>query len=574
MRKFFYIGDALACGAVLFAATSHQPLWMLLAGFGFAVTWASFRIWQLSVIKAVAREPCETASEYPQLTQRIESILTKSYNLELSAVQLTTFAYLLLYPENTRRRIKESMDLREQLITKSASAEITRELSDNIDSKLEQRLDDDEGPLYVPIMRPLKKRLITGLSVQDRSGSSITTLSHEESLVFLTRLLLKLFAETFDISSDYHSWKFKEGVVFMAIMEAVLQIPQDETTDSASRKNRRWETTNGLRALVDKQGLRVGDADSFERLCAVVRLLALNYVIIAEHPAEHRFLVRYSYRVPKLPLHRGKNVSLWAHIKGWTRALIRSDAAYLQVPVNKAKRCDSYHLVLTAPNGTHFARAILKDETGKSVAKLSHRQFNLGSAYFRLGQRGYQEAHFYSRQLWKSPTAAYLDVRVQETPPGRLGRAALVAALALFLVYVVGLSAQSKGPGDLNLDFAAVLAAGIPSALAVLAFVLGSTVDDSRVIAIFAVPSAVVTAGVALAGSALLMFPADITAADKAKASFDFFGVYATGWQLVCCAATVNLMITACALVVRLVRHDKLRRRAAASLDVEALVSR
>ncbi|TCC41975.1 hypothetical protein [Kribbella speibonae] len=568
------MADAIACGLFLFGATSHKPLWLLLSGFGFATIWASFRIWQLSVIRPVSSDPCEPSTEEPQLTERIESILDKSHDLELSAVQLTTFAYLLLYPENTRRRIKESMDLREQLITKSASAEINRELNDNGDTKLEKRLDDDDGPLYVPIMRPLKKRLITGLSVHDKSGSAIATLSHEESLVFLTRLLLKLFAETFDTSSDYRSWSFKEGVVFMAVMEAVLQIPQDETTDSASRQSRRGEATNGLRSLVTAKELRIADADSFERLCAVVRLLALNYVIIAEHPSEHRFLVRYSYRVPKRPIHRGKDVSFWAHMKGWTRALIRSDAAYLQVPVNKAKRCDSYHLVLTAPNGTHFARAILKDERGKSVAKLSQRQFSLGSAYFRLGERGYQEAHFYSRQLWKSPNAAYLDVRIQETPPGRLGRAALVAAFALFLAYVVGLSSQSKAPEDLNLDFAAVLAAGIPSALAVLAFVLGSTAEDSRVIAIFAVPSAVVTAVVALIGSALLMFPAHITDADKIRASFDFFGVYAVGWLLLCSAATVNLAITVCALIVRLVRHDKLRRRTAASLDVEALVSR
>jgi hypothetical protein len=574
MRVLFYLLDAVACGMVIFAATAHEDLWILISIACSAAIWACFRIWRMSAVTTVGRPADSNPVEVPQLANRIESLLTRSSSLDLSAVQLTSFAHLLLYPESTRRRIKESMDLREQLITKSASAEITRELGGLESSKLEAKLEEDTGPLYVPIMRPLKKRLITGLSVYDKSGSSIPTLSHEESLVFLTRLLLKLFADTFQVSSNYRHWGLKEGVVFMAIMESVLQIPAEEMSDSKIRTNRRSHASNGFRGLVQKTELTPVDEDSFERLCAVVRLLALNYVIIGEHTPEERFIVRYSYRVPKIPLHRGRAINLIAHAKGWTRSLLRSDAAYLQVPVNKAKRCDSYHLVLTAPNGTHFAQAILKDEQGKSVSRVSQREFNLGAAYFRLGARGYQEAHFYSRQLWKSPTAAFLDVRIQETPPGRLGRAALVAGLMLFLTYLVGMSAQSKDISDLNLDFAAVLAAGIPTALAVLAFVLGSTANDSRVIAILSAPSAIVTAGVALTGSAFLMFPAGITGDDKKHANFDFFGVYAHGWLILCCVASVNLIVTACALIIRLVRHDTLRRRTASSLDVEALVSR
>lgn len=574
VRKLLYLIDAASLGLIIFAAISHQKLWVLLLAACLAGLWTCGRIWRMSIITSVSKDPDAVPVEVPQLAQRIESLLARSHGLDLSAVQLTSFAHLLLYPESTRRRIKESMDLREHLITKSASAEITRELTELGDSKLEAQLEEDTGPLYVPIMRPLKKRLITGLSVYDKSGSSIPTLSHEESLVFLTRLLLKLFAETFHISSDYRRWSTQAGVAFMSIMEAVLQIPNDEVASSDTRTIRRLHATNGFRAIVERIGILPVDDESFERLCAVVRLLSLNYVIIGEHPPEGRFLVRYSYRVPKVPLHRGNGSGLWARTKGWTRSLLRSDAAYLQVPVNKAKRCDSYHLVLTAPNGTHFAQAVLKDESGKSVAKVSQREFSLGTAYFRLGERGYQEAHFYSRQLWKAPTASFLDVRIQETPPGRLGRATLVAALALFLTYLVGRSSQSKGPSDLNLDFAAVLAAGIPTALAVLAFVLGSTASDSRVIAILAVPSAIATAAVALAGSALLMFPTGVSEADKRQASFDYFGVYAHGWLILCCIATANLLVTSCALIIRLVRHDKLRRRSSASLDVEALVSR
>ncbi len=510
-----------------------------------------------------------------EVATRIADLMSKADALRLSAIQLTSFAHLLLYPESTRRRIKESMDLREQLVTKTASAEITRELHSATSGDLEATLAKDEGRLFVPIMRPLKKRLITGLSVHDRSGASIATLSHEESMIFLTKLLKRLFVDTFNLSADHRDWSKDQGALFVAIMEVALRVPPDDIADSVSRSLERDRSTAVVADLLAETKLVIVDDRAHERIRALIRLLALNYVIIGEHEPAERFFVQYSYRVPKKPFHRQRDLGFRASIKGLTRGLLRSDASYLQIPVNKAKRCDSYHLVITAPNGTHFGRAVLKDEQGESVTKASGRGFNGGSGYFRISERGYQEAHFYSRQLWKSPSAAYLDVRIQETPPGRLGRAALAAAITLPLLYLVARSAQGKTTSaELNLDHAAILAAGLPTAIAILAFVLGTTAPDSRVLAILAVPSALMTAAVILVGATRLMSPPGITDEYRDAAHFDFFGVYAHDWIILCVAATLNLLVTTCALGTRLLRHDNLRAKSSASYDVEALVSR
>ena len=117
-------------------------------------------------------------------------------------------------------------------------------------------------------------------------------------------------------------------------------------------------------------------------------------------------------------------------LRGFIRRLARVEAVRVRVSVNKGNSCDSYHLSVLTPAGSHVAGMTLVDAEGKRVLRPTQPAYDLARGYFRVGGKSSSTAHLYARGLVHCPTAAtvprngrpsYLELNIFEKPPGAMG---------------------------------------------------------------------------------------------------------------------------------------------------------
>ena len=486
-----------------------------------------------------------------QFVERLAQLDEDSHNFSATGDQLVTFAFLLLFPEMNRSRVKETIDMREELLTKRSCTEISLEISPS-------RERHGANFLYVPVMRPLKKRLLTDFSVSDGGDAPLLTLNHEESLLFLIKVARNLIRDAYGIGEDETLWTKEQGATFALVLELLLQVPNVPLSTRLDRVRERERASARLNAVAKN----LTETGGSEELKAFVELVATNYVIIARVPKAKRFQVKYSYRMDRLPLPAARKGMWWLRAKGHLRVATGSDAANLELAVSKPKSCTSYHLNIQMPPGTYVADQVLTDADGEPVPKIDQGGYNRGDPYFRLAGRGRTRAHFYSRALRQSHDASLLRLKVQEKPPGSLGRALLCAAVTLILVWAV---APPRPPHAV--DGAAALAAGIPYVVAVFGFVRGVGKSRSRVFAIMSGWSALITSIIALCAMTLLLL--GYTDSPESNNVVRFVDVTHPAWVCLCAMAFANVVSVTGLLITRWRRFVKASERQTEPLDLD-----
>jgi hypothetical protein len=561
-RRLWEILNLLALLVIIAVAPLHVwprvALLLILA-----ISWSLYYLAFMREKQQPLEETSSTA-ESELLSTRIRDLIDAALVTSQGNAQARSyFAYMMLYPQATRRRIKETIDLSEDLLTKHANAEIGLESIVSPEYKAEY--------LYVPVLRPLKKRLFTGFTVRDAQDTAVSTLSYEESLVFITALLRDLYADAFGLSHDTRAWDDQHGAMLSAAVEILLTVPDYNELSAKERRefrNRMWNVFDE-RA---KPRLPQGEIskERYLRLKNVIEILSSNYVIIGLMPWQKRFSVAYSYRVPKDPFTHTPKGKWLESVKGELRRTLGGEPASIEIAANKAKRCASYHLVLQAPEGSYVVGATLVDEDGKRMSRQRRMTHELGRAYFRIVGRGQREAHFYSRRLAKVESQLSLRILVRETPPGAVGRATFVALLTSAMIVASGhlivTSSGHLGGGDVS----ALIVGGIPAALGSFSFVLGWGSRRSSVVSLASVLSALVTMVVATTGICFaLAWP--VGWAQNGPGWLDVFGIDDWLWAALFLVSVGNLAAISAALSIRLVRHNFALKKSIFSIDAEAV---
>lgn len=528
--------------------------------------------------------PKSSTSAQAALALRIESVRDRAKELKFTDDQLGLLNYLLVYPSSTRSRVNESIDLRQDRIYKTGK--ISYQLPNDPDVLSGER-DVPSGELLVPVVRPVKGQQVIGLIVKDHAAADVPTWSHEESLPILLKLLELVLKKACHTRKGRSLNKDQLEVLTLAA-EIMLRAPQPEIGRTSQRHLERSVAIDQLRKYAEKKQLKVVNWARYQEFTSLVGLLSSNYVILARLAPAERFMLSYSYALParehaNLVATHGL-AAWWASTRSLVRKVSQTEASRVRVSVNKGNSCASYHLDIRVPYKAHVGAIRLLDEDGKLIQKRPFGSHDFAEGYFRVSGKGTDTAHLYTRKLvsccnyadWdgkKVPRPpAHLEIATVETPPGALGRALIVSFLVLLLTYITGYRAQAIS--DLNIDSLALFGGVIAASLVILGFVRGPETAGVRVIALLALGSAAISALVMLCSAALITTRLGMTEALTFGAlEISFGGIEDWPWIICCAIAVLNVVGTASALIVRLLRLQNLGRRTTASADPDAVHS-
>jgi hypothetical protein len=261
------------------------------------------------------------------------------------------------------------------------------------------------------------------------------------------------------------------------------------------------------------------------------------------------------------------------------RLLLGTRPVTVRVPIENASTSDSYHLIVTCPEGLYLRHNSLVNRQGVKIDEYLERK-NLEHGrkratnpqskdirryippYYRVRRRlGQPHAHFYSRyfpepDVWEDLPEFKLSFF--EIPPGSIFRAAVASVSSAVLIWVVGF-VVSRNPHSLNLqsDAPAILLA-FP---AVIAGWLGIDAPRDRLLegTLTARLLLIGAALSALAASTLFFFyrasPPILTGSQKFLLSYDykisFLGITETSWGILSSISIVNAV---CAVYLWLMR--------------------
>ena len=162
-------------------------------------------------------------------TQRQLEVGEAATLLKISEGDLRFLTFMLLYPRLSRKRVNESIELDKPTIIKNAVMDLGIPDELIIGTKI----------AYVPVVRPVKGRLIRSLEVRDSQGNSLQTLNHEESVTLTARLADVLLRKAFELPDSGELPK-DIGEVWAHFVATALIVP-GRTTISSSVERQKFQ---------------------------------------------------------------------------------------------------------------------------------------------------------------------------------------------------------------------------------------------------------------------------------------------------------------------------------------------
>jgi hypothetical protein len=506
----------------------------------------------------------------PQPSQRVADLRSRALTLPLTKTQLGLFNYLLLYPTSSRVRVSERVDLRTDQIERTGATTI----------HLPYDLPATTHDLLVPILRPVKGRSLAGLRVCNNDGTEISTWTRDESLVIVYKLLDLLVHRAFGVAPADALSDAQNQLVILGANHMLENHSSSKIDHAPKRYSERAKIGANIRAYAAKQHLIPSSHPRFEEFVRLVQLVSCNYIVVASHAYMSRLVVTYKYEVPtrthaQAPAGVQSNrrfVRAMAELRSLVRRTSHTEAGRVRTSVNRGNSCGSYHLDIVVPRGAHAGAIRLLDQDGRIIRPSIPTQYDVGAGSFHISGRGTDTAHLYARRLVECvnirPAAednpsgiyppAYLEIATVESPPGAMGRALAVSVLVTVLTYVAAVRAQEIA--ELNIDTLALIGGVLGAALLVYGFIRGSEDGTGRVISILALGSGVASMALLLT-SAILLSSSFATGSDTwtaAHGKVTFAGVTSWPWVVCCSLSLATLLWTFIALVIRMLRYQRL----------------
>lgn len=431
-----------------------------------------------------------------------------------SPEQLYLFAASILDPAALRRRITDHCDTRQRVIEHEVCIEF--DLDPTFGplhlSSAEKAAAKDALPAggaaesgdsrFLAIMLSPKGDLHDNCRVVDGDNHILPALSYREYRVLMGLTLRSL------LKSAFSNGKISDKAIELerSYFELLIQhgiIAKGDGVDAANISANSYPRTTDKRiedVVYDLEALKQ-DGDSvlnveyIDMIIKLVPVIAKKYAVVVAFPDSHsdRFFATYSYtEIPSLDYDPSVRQKL--------RMLLGARPVFLRLSAANAATCQSYHLVVSAPDDLYVGDFDAPCVTGGQIPTDSRVD------YHRVrGRRGQHYFHLYTRMGRGNDADLSLlkvDVKFFEVPPGSVGRAAISAlACALTCIGVSITTTHSIGTVDSNL---AGILLTIPSAAAVW---LGFETRPSRLLegTLAARLSLVATFTTSLAAGVLLM---------------------------------------------------------------------
>lgn len=526
--------------------------------------------------KTVAQRPGQP--DVPWL-QRLQASAAERLS-EQDRKAITMFVELIVDPARSRSRLAETVDLDERAVRQQVSISFALP-------------DAEEGgrALYIPILQPIKGELVDNFQLQSAGGSSLPTLSYEETTKLAAAGLRLILMEIFAAKDAPSPPKTLDEPVRAAEL-AMLQIV-------ATRGPLHTGQVHG-RLDVILEEIKFPDDDSRERVRKYVAALSWSYPIVAVVSAvdafSGRFLIKYERTfVP---------ASLTTSWRGLLRLGLGLKPDKVAIPVELALTAESYHLRVNAPANKYVIKQYLQcrhcrvlltrqwrgrapigipadeDASGKKPDNKRHlcaheldqtrsatEDDRVTDHHFRVRRkRGQNFVHVYMRGYSRAAPKLrdlQLITTFKETPPGARGRAAITALATTLLLAVAGNLLNS--PQGTQVGGLPALMLALP-AVAASWFGLSSDKDALVGGSLLARLSLVVSGVVSVIAVVLYLSspppsaPAPIVGGSVAD-PLTFVGITDWRWITLCIVSALNLTYISYRFALKLVHFNDLIRR-------------
>jgi hypothetical protein len=572
-----YIVSSLALASALASASLVVlPVWIRITLGSMVVPlfvlliWArrhNFRKTQIAESRSNREGPVESQSLQERLIEVIDLCNRPSVS---NSTQRTIFRYLLLHPAESRKRVRESINLSDDPVTRTCYIEFST-LPPDVSISANRRDHPLDEHYLVPIINPFKGRLITGLDVRDSRDVALQTLTYDESIVFMASLARDIFADAFGINADIETWTDDQASCYISTVQ--LLIAASPTHSDIRRKDYREAARQRLQESIARARLVVTDKTAYSELELLSEQILLNYVVIAKVPAAQRLFVKYSYKFDRKALYQNLRGSKKQNSVARVRRSAPSEPTGLQVAAHKARKCGSYHLTVYAPAGSYVERVILHDGSGEKVHKEKVLDYVVSRPYFRIAGLGSSELHFYARHFQGTKVPLFLNIKVFERPPGALGRAALASFLVWVLIMVAAVGASDGRSTGFEIDLVAVITAALSAAIGTWAFVTGVGSSKDNFKSLTSVGCAISCITLSVAAIALLVTSRISAWTPSRSSAFEFLFVSDWRWSLLGLLGLTLTCVATSAFTLRAFHYRWILARKRWHLDVQDTVS-
>ena len=367
----------------------------------------------------------------------------------ISTDQAKIFALVLAAPAAVRQRVVEDYEPNHRTLRQTVS------VTSRIPPALLSTASDDEQIIYFPVLLAEKGELQDEFDVYTDGDVPAVVLAYREYLGFASAVLHGLLLAAYSLNVRDRLPEVARQAELHAIEDMMLR-----HTDKPAPLDYR-----GAQAV---EKLDVKNEAVRDLAAKVVRKLTTHYAIVALVGGHHagRFLVKYSRTlIPDAKLSES-GTERRLTFGGWMRQMLGAKPVEIDVELDNASTCQSYHLRVAGPDGLYLASqetiamGEIEERTAQDAPTPPHLRFRR-----RLGQA---HAHFYARYFPEKIGGERPRVRFKyyETPPGSTFRAAVNALACFALVWLAGaMSMLSAGSTDPKSDLPAILLA-FPAAAA------------------------------------------------------------------------------------------------------------
>ncbi|MET9298693.1 hypothetical protein ABZX66_05145 [Micromonospora aurantiaca] len=498
--------------------------------------------------------------------RRLQAAAVDGYQQDADAVAL--FVELIVDPGKFRSRLTEAIDHDERAVVQQVTVSFSLPLL------------DANGPLYLPVLQPLKGELVDNFHIRSAAGDSLTTLSYEESVQLAAAGLRLLLARMAPKATELdEALRLAEWALLQII---ATRGPQVSPSEAAAANGNIWDlcaevAEEKMDAILD--GISFPDDESQRCVRKYVAALSSSYPIIAVVPSaeliSRRVLVKYERTyIPS---------SLTATWRGLLRLGLGLRPDQVAVPLDLALTADSYHLRVNAPANKYVLKQVLQCRHCESLVERNWRgrrpigktdrcAHESGHAtqsghHFRVRRkRGQNFVHVYlrgyARQSPKMRDLALL-ARFKETPPGARGRAAVTALATTLLVAVVGNLVNT--PQGAQVGGLPALMLALP---AIAASWFGMTGDRETLVGgSLLARLSLITSGIVSVAAVVLYLGTSSTGAttttqnDDVPAPLTFVGITDWRWITLCALSALNLIYISYRFSLKLVHYNDLIKR-------------
>jgi hypothetical protein len=406
---------------VLGVIDKSRPPWieptlrLLLAGFGFLClggvrkTWATYRS-----ESAVDNSPGPPQKDWPEDLTDQNSIVAQAETLVFERYQqvaINTFCQML-FNNFYLARVTEEAEFTLDSVRLRVNASFAFSHAER------EALAEGNEYLPIPLIKASKGELIDNLYVWGPDDSTLTTLTLQETRGLVAIACRSLFDMAFPESTSGNQ-EIRDRSI-RALTRIVCRSGRNDHASFNDEYNRAIEPMSGVTTTAA--------AKPFRNFC---QFFAFNYIVAVEVPAPAgiRFSLRYTRTLPLLG-RTETSYDRWRTRFGLKPRLFR-------IPMNLAFAAPSYHFRMQVGEGQYAMGSYVVDGHTGLVFKQDDLRRVCEDGYLRTRyQSGLSYVHLYTRQLDKvvDPPNLHIVTEFDETPPGAVGAAGVVAAITAVLI--------------------------------------------------------------------------------------------------------------------------------------------